>query len=37
MEKGVVENSLEIPEGGGGGGYHCYPKMENPKGWGGPI
>ena len=21
----------------GVGGYHCYPKMENPKGWGGPI
>ena len=28
----MVENSLEIPEGWGG--YHCYPKMENPKGWG---
>ena len=33
--QGVVENSLEIPEGWGG--YHCYPKMENAKGWGGPI
>ena len=28
----MVENSLEIPEGWGG--YHCYPKMENLKGWG---
>ena len=29
----MVENSLEIPEGWRG--YHYYPKMENPKGWGG--